>query len=176
MNKHLARMTKVLAGLVASVGLAGCIGGAVDGDMAGGDTRAKTLGIVCSADLSIRGTLVDGAAKPADVDGCWPDGTWKFSATVVRNGCSEALNLHPEFSFKVHRDALTGDESYDLLSNAADPYARVKVTSGGSGLCEGGLTLMSPDGKIVLNMKPNLNADGTLTGQGEYEVYQNDQR
>lgn len=58
-----------------------------------------------------------------------------------------------------------------------DPAARyiVKVSQGGSGLCEGEVDLYSADGKTVYSLKPELNADSSITGDGEYNIYGTDQ-
>ena len=45
------------------------------------------------------------------------------------------------------------------------------MTSGGSGLCEGGLMIWSADRKTLVNLKPTLRADGTIGGNGEVERY-----
>ena len=51
----------------------------------------------------------------------------------------------------------------------------MKVSEGGSGLCEGELSIYSADGKTVWLLKPELNADNTITGDGEYGQYSTDQ-
>jgi hypothetical protein len=158
----------------------GCLGGVVKefpNDKPPSDDRNTALGILCDAHLMLNGTFAPDAAmpKPAEVEGCWAVGIWTFSATVdMNNGC-EAPKLEKEYKFQVTRDA-SDNENYTYLTDPANEFVRVKVTSGGSGLCEGGVTIFSTDGKTVWNLKPNLFADNTLGGQGEYEVYGSDQR
>src|SRR4051812_44183271 len=41
---------------------------------------------LCETDLTLAGTYVQGTAPPADFPGgCWPDGSWTFTATVTTN-------------------------------------------------------------------------------------------
>ena len=48
----------------------------------------------------------------------------------------------------------------------------VKVSEGGSGLCEGELRpLLAPTASTVWLLKPELNADNTITGDGEFGMY-----
>ncbi len=52
---------------------------------------------------------------------------------------------------------------------------KVKVTAGGGELCEGGLELYSLDGKSYWNLHPALGADNTLTGFGDFHIYEETQ-
>lgn len=51
----------------------------------------------------------------------------------------------------------------------------VKVSQGGSGLCAGSVELYSTDGKTVFNLRPELNSDNSITGDGEYAIFATDQ-
>jgi hypothetical protein len=66
---------------------------------------------------------------------------------------------------------------YQVNTYMTDPAARarVKVSQGGDGLCEGELNLFSPDGKEVTILKPELYADGHLGGNGEFQLFKSDQ-
>jgi len=169
-------MTKQIALLAAALAFSGCIGGAVDGDTAPpGDTHASAHGIVCTTELSVTGTLAEAAPQPADIHGCWPVGTWKIKPEVAHSGCQQMPALAPEYSFKVMRD-LEDNETYAYLNDPGYEHVRVKVTSGGGGLCEGGLTIYSADGKSMLNLKPQLHPGGSMDGHGAFEIYTTDQR
>jgi hypothetical protein len=143
-------------------------------EMPPSDNRMTALGLQCDADLAITGSFVQEVAKPVEIEGCWPVGTWTFKASAVANRCPDAPTFENEYKFRVTRDA-EDNESYEYLTNPAYERIRIKVTSGGSGLCEGGVTIWSLDGKTIWNMKPNLHADNHLDGQGEYEIYGEDQ-
>lgn len=171
---HNARIGAVL-GALAVGSLSGCFspgesrsGGEID------DTaRRAALGITCEARVSITGSFVRGADQPADVKGCWPVGKWTFTASLEDSDCTSDIAMETEYSFDVARDT---DENYVYTVNT-NPTGRnrVKVTSGGSGLCEGGLEIFSADGTTVTNFKPQLNADGSIVGFGEHTVYTGNQ-
>jgi hypothetical protein len=129
---------------------------------------------ICEAMLALSGSFAPSTPKPDDVAGCWPVGRWTFSATVEMNSCEQPPKLEPQYQFDVVRDA-EDVETYAYFTDPADERAFIKVTSGGGGLCEGGLLIYSDDGKEILNLKPALQADQTLNGFGEYDVYQCDQ-
>lgn len=135
-----------------------------------GDIEIDPNGIVCSADFSVEGTFEASMPQPDDVFGCWPVGIWTFTAKLENNDCSEEPKLEPEYSFAVMRDE-DSVETYDYLTDPTYERALVKVTSGGGGLCEAGLEIYSLDGIEYFNFKPALQADGTLNGFGEYDVF-----
>lgn len=166
---HTARIAAVL-GTLTLASLTGCMD--VGAPKTGGvdDTsRRAALGITCEARVTLAGTFVRAAAQPTDVIGCWPVGHWEFSPVLEDSDCATDVALEQKYSFDVSRDA---DENYNYTVNT-DPTGkhRVKVTSGGSGLCEGGLEIFSQDGLSVLNLKPQLAADGTISGFGEFTTY-----
>jgi hypothetical protein len=139
------------------------------------DDRSSLFGVVCEAELDLAGSFAMAAPQPSDVFGCWPTGTWRFRATVKSSTCATAPTLAPEYAFRVSRDA-DDTEVYEYLTDPAHEFVRIKVTSGGAGLCEGGVLIYSDDGKTVLNLRPALMEDATLAGRGEYELYDVDQR
>lgn len=169
---HLARWTKVLVGMTLAVGsLSGCM---PDPGSASAQDRKSVLGIQCEGKIKISGQFVKGAEQPYDVHGCWPVGTWTFTAELEDTDCTNPPVLESQYSFRVERDA-EETMQYTYLNDPAYERRRMKVTSGGGGLCEGALEIYSPDGKILLNLHPALQADGTINGFGELEVYAKDQ-
>lgn len=160
-----------LAGITLSLAaLGGCFGGALSPEDDVMSVRDK-LGIVCEASLSIRGSFTQTAPQPVDVFGCWPVGIWRFTTQVVSNDCPTAPALEPEYVFEVTRDEVEETMRYAYKTDPTYDRLRMKVTSGGGGLCEGGFEIYSPDGKTFVNLKPALQASGEITGHGDYEVY-----
>ena len=147
------------------------------------DNRDTQLGIVCNATFTTTGTFVAAApAAPAGVTGCWPVGTWTFTAKVDTNECPTAPTTFPSYQFKVDRAVNTNpnndigyEESYTWLSADAKPLLhKLDVSEIATG-CEGGVEIFSDDGLQFWNLKPFLN-NGTLAGYGEYALYDSDQR
>lgn len=175
-----ARLARVFLGALLALGaLPGCLDvnwNPDDQDVPGGsdEDRDEALGIVCKASLAITGTFEEGAPQPPDVFGCWPVGLWTFTASVTENQCPDPPQLEAQYQVKVERDA-EDNEIYTYMNDPSYERVRLKVTSGGGGLCEGGFEIYSPDGKILTNLKPALQADKTLNGFGDYEVYNEDQ-
>jgi hypothetical protein len=137
-------------------------------------SREEALGQVCEASLSVTGSYERTTPQPADVFGCWAVGTWRVTPTVVENGCLEAPALEPEYAFEVTRDA-EEVHHYRFLNDPSWANVKMKVSSGGGGICEGGFEIFSGDGKVITRLKPALEADLTVTGFGEYEVYRTSQ-
>lgn len=158
--------------------LIGCTGDAPPGGGSGVDADIDPDPRTCVATLSTSGTFaVDASAVPGVGSGCRPWGTWTFTTAIVSNNCNPAPTVQ-QYEFKVTQK-LDGDgeplpNEYTYLT---DPAARsiVKTSGGGSGLCAGEVGLYSADGKAVYNLRPELNADGSITGDGEYAVFTTDQ-
>lgn len=150
--------------LAALVLLGACVPDGKDG--ADGDPLDR----VCTAMLSLSGSFQESSPQPSDVFGCWPVGTWTFSAAIEDNACPETPVLEQEYAFEVSRDE-DGEETYQYLTDPTWERVLIKVTSGGGGLCEGGVEIYSSDGLVVLNLKPALQADKSITGFGEYDLY-----
>jgi hypothetical protein len=148
----------------------GCNPGSYEPRAGRGGTREEALGQVCEASLSLSGRFTPGAAQPADVFGCWPVGQWRISAQVVENGCAQAPALEPEYAVEVTRDA-EEQLHYRYLTDPSWEHVKLKASSGGGGLCEGGFEIFGEGGTTVVRLKPGLQADGSLRGSGEYEVY-----
>lgn len=175
-------ISRTLLGLGAAIAISGCLGSYKSPTAPipdpPGDKRTETLGIICEANLAITGSFVLGAPQPEDVSGCWGVGTWTFKAAPMQGGvntCKDGVKLENEYVFKATRD-VDDNEIYEYVTDPTNTNVRIKITSGGSGTCEGGLSIFSSDGKIIWNLKPNLHVDNHLDGQGEYEVYGSDQR
>lgn len=147
---------------------------------------------LCHTDVSITGTMIP-TPKPADYDpelgetNCWAAGVWTFTATPLaanEDGTDKCLttSLLPEYKVIVTKDfANEGAESYAFATNP-NATTRLKVSSGGGGLCEGVFEIYSEDGKVLHNLHPALQpaptpgANHQLTGKGEYQVFEVDQR
>jgi hypothetical protein len=165
---HTNRHSHIVMGLGCAVGtLVGCVSSPADSDL---EDRKAQLGIVCEAQVAISGHVQAAPRRPSDVFGCWPVGTWSFSAAVQSSDCASTPALEPSYAFSVARDA-DQVETYRFLTDPARDGVKLKVTSGGSGLCEGGVMIWSADKKTLVNLKPTLNADGTIAGNGEIELY-----
>ncbi|HEX2690137.1 MAG TPA: hypothetical protein VHN14_26160 [Kofleriaceae bacterium] len=171
------------------------VGGDDDGGFTGG-TDPKP-GIVCSASFKINGTFApipagSPGARPQDPEdptkllaGCWPAGTWTFTAAVADNQCPTAPAVLPSYSFKVDRmegaDMQGLVDTYTNTTSVGAMQWHLSVSSNGQG-CEGNFEFGTMDGKDYWNMQPVLlnppNATDppttTITGQGDYDEYNND--
>jgi len=167
--------------LVGLLGFAACDLGGVSGPNGGGPDastgRDQPLGILCNATFKVTGTFQLGQAQPTDIGGCWPVGTWTWTATMDTNQCQTPPAILPQYQFKVDV-ATDADGNYNYTdSYLTDPNAhyKLKVSGDGGGLCQGGLEIFSADGKQVWNMKPSLEVGNVLDGFGEYALYDSDQ-
>ena len=138
-------------------------------------------GIQCSAMFTVTGSFVQSDPRPADnPDGCWPVGMWTFTAQAVpnTNTCDPTPVPLPQYQMQgtATTDPTTGeyDESFSYVT---DPSAHVivKANEGGSGSCEGDLSIYSADGKQVWSLKPELNLDFSIVGAGEFDIYDTNQ-
>lgn len=133
----------------------------------------------CSAALSTSGTFAPDTAHPQPIEssGCWPYGTWTFKATVDTNDCSPAPTLLAQYQFRGDYSLNEDMDPVQTFVYMTEPTAHhtVKVSQGGSGLCEGELEIFSTDGTEVLLLKPELNADNSITGLGEFSVFAENQ-
>lgn len=170
-----------IAGVCALILSTGCL---VE-SAGGGDDGPKVddmLGRICTVTLKTEGTFAQSKEPPVHDDGtpytgCWPIGTWTFTASIVEGDCENQPSLLPQYQFKV--DEMFDDDGnpYQVNTYMTDPSVRhrVKVSQGGDGLCVGELNLWSADGKEVWILKPSLYADLHLGGEGEYQLYHDDQ-
>ncbi len=150
---------------------------------------------LCDATLSITGSFTMSEPAPdlvnndtnmppgdglPDFTGCWPTGTWAFTAKVESTSCSTTPQQPTtEYRFTTTysqgSDGAGGQYDYQLVSPAlsAGEY-RLKVSSGGGGLCEGVMELYLDGAKKAWLLHPALNVfnqSGPLTGVGEYGEY-----
>lgn len=179
-------MRKVGALILLGLSVGACGVGDEDYTPPDTDDRNEELGIVCEGVFNLTGTFVAGTpGRPADVSGCWPVGTWTFTASLAESTCpagpdgtAAAIAVLPSYRFTVGRVEGNDMQGYvDTYSWAGDISAvrRLKVTAGGGGECEGGLELFSADGTQFWNMKPNQTG-GVLSGTGEYALYNENAR
>ncbi len=147
-------------------------------DAATTDDRNEKLGIICNSTFTTTGTFTPGTpTRPAETPtGCWPVGTWTFTAKVDSNECAKAPAVQAQYSFRVDRAVnpdpakdIGFEESYTYLSDKAGLF-RLGVSEIGGG-CEGGVELYSADGKEYWNLKPFLQNSGTIAGFGEYAMF-----
>jgi hypothetical protein len=172
-------MRKVGALILLGLSVGAC-GVGEDSDPPDTDDPNAKLGIICDATFSITGTFTPGTpARPATVPtGCWPVGTWRFTAALVDNTCPAAPAFLPSYQFSVGREE--GADMQGLMDTytwSGDQAAvrRLKVTEGGGGDCEGGLELFSADGTEFWNLKP-AQEGSVLSGGGEYAKYNENAR
>ena len=167
-----------IAGVSALILATGCLVESSGEDL----TPTDMLGRICTVDIVTTGTFVQSKAPPAHEDGtpytgCWPIGTWTFTATYSMGDCTTKPALLPKYEFKVDEMLDADGIPYQVNTYMTDPTARsrVKVSQGGDGLCEGELNLFSADGKEVTILKPELYEDKHLGGNGEFQLYGSDQ-
>lgn len=181
------------AGILSICLLSGLLGACVTGDDpnggggggGGSGSDNNTLDRSCTAQLTITGTFTAGQAAPQNPDGtayegCWPIGTWKFSAALVAgmDTCSTPPTPLPSYSFvgTVTTDPQTGDPLQNFMyTTDSNPHVIVHVSEASNAQCEGEVDVYSPDGTQIWNLKPWLNTDKTITGEGEFAQYNSDQ-
>jgi hypothetical protein len=151
---------------------------------------------LCQAQLAITGTFTMSAPVPdlvnndtqmappdgqPDFTGCWPTGTWAFTASVESSTCGTGLPVPAqEYRFTTTymqaTDGSGGQYDYTLVSPALQMGEyRLKVSSGGGGLCEGIMELYLDGAKKAWTLHPALNVfnqSGPLTGVGEYGEFE----
>ena len=178
------------AGALLSMMFVAACGVGSDSDTMQGDDgpvepiNPNPLAIQCTDAFKINGTFTPSTARPTDVAGCWPAGTWTFSVTLDPsdeaildiNGdkqpdrCGRVSGTVPatfkaSYSFIVTRtddgegyaDAYmmaTGQPFQTSCASPGDCVARLKVTEGGNRECEGGLEIYSADRKQYWNLHP----------------------
>jgi hypothetical protein len=182
---RMSRLAWTTVSFAALVTTAACgVGGGDDGG-GGGSGSNIDEGMVCGATFRVTGTFAAGMpGRPIDPDtmmpqtGCWPVGTWTFTAALDGNDCPAPPAALASYSFRVDRKAPPDGgtdliESYVNLTSAGDMQNHIKVTSTGQG-CEGHVEFGSADGKQYWNMKPLLLKDPATTalaGDAYYELY-----
>jgi hypothetical protein len=150
-------------------------------------------GIICSTFYSSTGTFVPNTADPppANFTGCWPIGAWTFSLSPNTNEdmgggsdtCAAAGHEPTPLAMYQFTGTTTTDqngdpeEQFTYTKQPDDPTVNttIKVTEGGSGVCAGALALYDSTGTQVWSLSPELNADNSITGTAEYDLYGTDQ-
>ena len=183
-------MMRIVGANVLFVALTATAACGVGGDDGGGmimQPPPVNDGQICNATLAItNGTFTPGTTpRPTDPDtglpitGCWPVGTWTFSASVASNQCQTMPTVLPSYSFKVERMLVTpdGTDTQQVLTNLTNlsggMQSHLAVSSNGQG-CEANFELGSMDGTQYWNMQPTLAKDPgvtTLGGSGDYTLY-----
>jgi hypothetical protein len=191
-------MTRVWASVLLGLSVGAC-GVGDDGTHSTITTPNDALGVVCDDPLTTTGTWQMGtvcsdtgntcsgtcpggatcaAVQPATALGCYPIGTWTFTATLTgTEACAAPVQLLPSYTVVLTQISDQQGDPVQIATYTTDPttHSRTKVSSGGSGLCEGDFELFSPDGTQQWNFTPDLNADNSITGQGLYRLYTSDQ-
>jgi hypothetical protein len=173
-------MTRVagLCGLFFGVALTACTSGDDP------NTNPNPNGRTCTATLAISGSFTPDATipMPAGYNGCWPEGTWTFSASVVNSDCKDAPALQNQYQFKADAELdMNGDpivDKFTLMMPAPTAFQNiVKVSELGNAICEGEVDLYSTDGMTVWSFRPDLQqaVNTNITGQGEYGVFTTNQ-
>ena len=149
-----------------------------------GNPPPDPTGRLCSMHYSLSGSFTASQARPANnTDGCWPVGTWTFTAkvdTTQSNTCSPAPMTLPSYQFEGDLATDPNDPmgppvetfKYDTDPTATDVV--VKVTEGGAGSCAGELDLWDSPCKHVWVFQPEtdtIDAMTTLSGQAEYNEF-----
>jgi len=153
----------------------------------------QQLGIICSTFYASAGTFVPNTADPppSNFSGCWPIGDWTFSLTTNTDAstgggmdtCTTGGNEPTALARYQFTGSTSLDSNGDTVQNftytpqAGDPNVNttIKVTHDGTGVCQGNLTLYDATGTKVWTLQPELNADNSITGNGEYDLYPTDQ-
>ena len=210
-------MSKAGAFLFASVLLGACgVGDEGTNGPEPGDPNPNRL--KCSAALRTTGTFQESTTNPRPNDplgpdgeegtaddnttklqGCWPVGTWTFTATVddtvevvditgdgIGDRCGELSGTQPptlesSYSFKVDRvDDPDSDgllETYTYLGSSPNFFS-VKISEGGGGDCEGIMEFKSSDDKQWWTLNPNICTSdncappsNNITGSGDFTFY-----
>jgi hypothetical protein len=147
-------------------------------DEPGIDDRLDALGIICETTMTVTGSFVEGMAQPAELNGCWPVGTWTVAATVDRLGCDP----QPMFTDSEFTESYVYEVSYDeeastinvlFMNDPSDDRVNLKISTSGDSLCHGAMDHFALDGTVI-GFRPTLQLDGTLQGIGTYTLYSDD--
>ena len=163
----------------------GATGGGGGGGTAGGGGGGGGGGpvpvagnLLCTSVLALTGTYTQGNAPPTDfAGGCWPDGTWTFTASITSTDCAAGMApaVENQYTFTVTEDT----DFNDTIVYNNDPtnmYVSTKISGGDGGVCVGAFLIFSADGKTVWNLRPAMQSDNSINGQGDIQVWDADQR
>ena len=166
-------------GSMGTAGGGGTGGGGTGGSGGGGGTPAPVIGNrICTSQTSFTGTFTPGNPPPADSEsGCWPDGTWTFTASITSTDCpaGQAPTVESQYSFLVVEDA-DYNQTITYQNDPTSTNFTAKISGGDGGLCTGNILLFSTDGRTIWNLQPVLQADNSLNGMGDIQVWDADQR
>ena len=166
-----------LAAAAAAAPVAAAAPQAGGGGGGGGGPGPVVGNLLCTSVLSFSGTYTQGNAPPSDfAGGCWPDGTWTFTANIDSTDCtSNAPTVLPQYTFTVTEDTDYND-TVVYQNDPTNMYVSAKISGGEGGVCVGAFLIFSADGKTVWNLRPAMQADNSLNGHGDIKVYDADQR
>jgi len=188
--------------------LLGACGVGDEGDDGVTPTDPNPLRLQCSAGITITGTFTESVTNPRPPDvndptqlqgGCWPVGTWNFTAAVdpaadvlditgdgVGDRCGEvagttAPTFESSYSFSVDRvDDPANDgivETYQYIGTSPN-FVSIKVSEGGGGDCEGIMEFKSTDSKswwvfnpVICTSAGCVSPSNTISGKGDFTVY-----
>jgi len=171
----------------------------VGGDDGGTPVPPLDNSEVCVAAFTVTGTFAVDPNTPlptdkngAPISGCWPVGTWSFtasldpSATFDPSGapkCTTAPTVLNSYSFKVTRtsDPMGGTDTIQTLTSTTTlgggMQYHLSLSANGQG-CEGSFEFGSADGTQYWNMKPTLPklvppapSPTVISGGGDYVLY-----
>jgi uncharacterized protein (TIGR03382 family) len=172
---------------------------------------------LCTTNYSLAGTFTLGALPPdrtiqsddpnldgkpgadgnADIQGCWPVGTWTLHLTPIDTNCAPAPLTPSEITFNVTRleNTASTDAHYEYELVAPFNYstcgerstgncATVRVSEGGIG-CEGAIELFGEGGHDLFQISPAMSMrivrldqapeTSALTGSAEFGRYADNQ-
>jgi hypothetical protein len=141
----------------------------------------KATGRLCTAILNLTGTFTPGTPDPdtANMGKCYPVGTWTFAATMGDTNCMTPPSLESQYAFTDTRDTSNPDTEFidmiTYLNSPGNDHVKIKVNAGDGGICTGIIDIFSPDGMAVTTLRPSLNDDNSLSGFGEYDLYDTNQ-
>ncbi len=188
--------------VVFSMLLAAC---GVGGDDGVKPTDPNPLEIACTDAFTVTGTFTASTARPADVAGCWPAGTWTFSLALdptddnilditgdgMPDRCGRvagtaAASFESNYSFTatitddgdgyVTNYAMNGGGFAADCTQTGKCIYRLKVTEGGDRECEGGIEIFNADRTESWNLHPTqATGSTTLEGSGDFVKYVNPQ-
>jgi hypothetical protein len=125
--------SSILASLVAIGSAAALLGGCDPGAVEDGTIEDE---ILCQAELTMVGTFAVGTPKPDEINGCWPIGTWTFTATVGTHDCAQAPTPLPQYQIRVDRDLTSEDPDYSwLYTYVTDPADTTGFCSSSKTMC-----------------------------------------